>query len=247
MDKFNNRNKLNINKPKSSRISYNNPSNKNISRFDARLKLLGKKDILRNEYDLASKEYKHQNQRDNRNQFNKKTSLNNDSSNGPIVIVTGLGNVRKDGDRLQIVKKSLTDHLVIADGPNTIVTLKNNQTKLDESRRYTEKIYNDKTYSDRMSGSDLKQIQIRVDNEYSSKSSDLANKSIKKSFMNTNYMSNNQDIDMECCESVQSNYISKSEKTFFSKNNGFKLLISNLHPRVTEDDVLVKFYCFFCY
>ena len=46
----------------------------------------------------------------------------------PLVIVTGLGNVRKEGDSLRMIKaksRDSNDHVVISNGTNTLITLNN--------------------------------------------------------------------------------------------------------------------------
>jgi hypothetical protein len=257
MEKFYNRNKVtDRNYKKDSKYNNNNNNNNKIlnrfdSRFDARLKLIKKKEILRNDYNSVPNQYNYNyHHQYNKKQLIKKNNLSselNDHNKSPMVIVTGLGNVKKDGDRLQIVNKPKKDHLVIADGLNTIVTLKNNQKLLKESHGHINND-DDSIISKNTIENDLKQIQIRIDNEYSNKNTSFINK--KHAYSNIPGIANNDemDIDYNYYNSVQPDLkvISRIEKEYvldknLTKNNGFKLMISNLHPRVTEDDVLVNF------
>jgi hypothetical protein len=238
MGKFNNRYKL------TDKLDFIKSSNKFDSKFDARLKLIKKKN-LNSDYNFISNEYNHQNYA--RNQL-KKQNISNDSKNSPAVIITGLGNIKKDGDRLKVIKKSVISKLVIADGLNTIVTLKNNQTMLKESHDCIISD-NDNIISKKTIGNDLKQIQIRIDNEYSIKNSGFINKK-KNNSKNSKIISdnsNNSEVHMDCNDDflLSTKLISGIKNGNFIENkkpnNGFKLLISNLHPEVTEEDVLVIF------
>lgn len=67
------------------------------------------------------------------------TSTGGGGGGGPIMIVTGLANIRKDGNKLRVIQRPPPiDKSVISDGRNTLVTLRNNEAALGKMKFYEE-------------------------------------------------------------------------------------------------------------
>jgi hypothetical protein len=193
----------------------------------------------------------------------------------PLVIVTGLGNVRKENGKLKVFKSSSSDHFVVDDRGNTVVTLRNERAMASDDDEGLISI-------DRSSSAKFKPIRIRIDNNLAKKAQPVRARQpqpakpleINKSGMYSSRMGSGYDEGMDYEEEVAHPMISKSAHSHSQahghghsassydsrrgsssssghnldsahSNSGFKLMISNLHPRVTEDDVLVRIFLLF--
>jgi hypothetical protein len=134
-----------------------------------------------------------------------------------------------------------------------------------QQRRPPSELNNDYIEIDKTSSSgkpNFKQIRIKIDNDY--RPSNTNNMVYNSSSFETNskssvFTSNSQrannpktsksnyDNDVEMSMESDSLYPGNSKMSSRLNNNitlnsGYKLMVSNLHPRVTEDDVLVNFF-----
>lgn len=131
------------------RLSSLDRSNNGVvgkSNYDARFKLNkhgGEKftrALTNDARDLLDSRRTHPHRPVTSNDNYKSTSTRMRASTDPIVIVTGLNNVRKDSsNRLHVVNRPPPGKCVISDGVNTIVTLRNTNAVVDsEKMKYTE-------------------------------------------------------------------------------------------------------------
>lgn len=141
---------------------------------------------------------------------------------GPNVIVTGLGNVRKDSSGIRVIKPP--DHRVITKGLNTLITVKN--TGAEET--------NEPNLN--MSATSLEPIKIQIDNNLVRK----RRESPKKELLIRKSVHNLEDEEMDY-ESEEKGIKSRLSSSVDYHGNGFKLYVSNLHQKVTEDDILELF------
>ncbi|CAF0981542.1 unnamed protein product [Brachionus calyciflorus] len=211
----------------SSRLSY--PKNQN---FDARFKLNRNQIDARN---LLNKKQQKDQLKQILNISSRSESYISKSKKDPLVIITGLGNVRKDSSGIKVIKSP--EHRVITKGSNTMITVKNN------SSNHEINIKNDRDSKK----SSYEPIKISIDNDLALKGRDSFQKElhIRKSSLryheNDNYDRDEQ-MDFESSNSRdQRSTYSTIHQSFDIHSNGFKLYISNLHPRVTEDDILELF------
>lgn len=180
------------------------------SQFDARLKL-NRKQIDARQF-LNKKNHSEK----IRNTFTQNKRF------GSSVIVTGLGNVRKDSSGIRVIKPS--DHRVITKGLNTLITVKNtgaNEIKEEELN---------------FGASSLEPIKIQIDNNLVRKRRESPQKEllIRKSVQSF------EDETMDY-ESEDKGIKSRLSSSVDYHGNGFKLHVSNLHQKVTEDDILELF------
>ena len=253
-------------------MSINKARNQNTNRFDSRLdarvKLLQKNGAKITKPNLDARQLllkKQQKARVRSMLIDKETPK---KSKDPLVIVTGLGNVRKENGKLKVLKSS--DHYVVDDRGNTVVTLKNDKALVSDDEEGMLSI-------DRSSNAKFKPIRIRIDNNLAKKKAQPVRAhqpqpakplEINKSSLYSSRLGSGYDEGMDYEEVPQaksthshshahghghsaSSYDSHYDSRRGSggsghnldsvhSNSGFKLLISNLHPRVTEDDVLVR-------
>lgn len=273
----------------SSRLSFSsqkNPNNKNktnasrlTSKYDARLKLLNKQNNNKNYLNkldarelLLKKQQKEQIQNllvEPNRHIRTNSVVNKSGKKEPLIIVTGLANVRKEGSKLKVVK---SDHKVVSDGVNTIVTVRNNLADKNEKFREKEpellqsnsnfkfrpikiQIENDNLKSRLNRSFQEDQEEEEADSYSLSKSKVFYNSKLKSKTSASYFKSLNEDNEMDVDES---NEVQNENLTFTIKNtqsvpainqqtsidllsNGYKLVVSNLHPKVTEDDILVHF------
>jgi len=227
----------------------------------------------------------------NRSRSNSR-NRNRRTSKEPMIIVTGLGNVIRDGESsVRIVnnnkQKQQNGHHVITNGVDTFITLTNDlanktKTKTNSSSAtrdlmpITIRINNDKTNDLTQTKSSTSSLEVAATTAHSNRQSNTS------SALSTFYSSSSsspQEMDHENSKvnsksmfnrtggSMYSNTIINNNKSSSSSNSssylfnhtsdtsyqtnsastlatsskeGYKLLVSNLHPRVTEDDVLVN-------
>lgn len=157
--------------------------NKRLSLDDARLKLNTKNTSLKTIKSSSSiRDARELLQKNQKQKEIIKTIINNDSTvnrssrailttkkqtttGEPLMIVTGLANVRKEGDRLKIVRKP--EHKVISDGRNTVVVLKNNTAAAAGAAKSTRHIDDhDDVDETRFDPTNVAPIKIRIDNDH---------------------------------------------------------------------------------
>lgn len=265
------------------RLTSSNPSRRfdqsrlEFANKDARLKLDVNKTKILDARDILNKK------KPKRIDLPHSIKLNEDTDRKePIVIVTGLGNVRRNGDKLQVVKRNDANergsHHVVSDGLNTFVTLTNDlarsgrpQTRSNDSIRDTSRSIGIKNFEP---------IRIKITNSnYNSTNTIETPKATSNLFSNSNTFSFNtisrstsstEAMDFESSSGANRNSLfsrtnslsnnnmftnlvdNHSKSSTHAKNvddfdfvrssynkEGFRLIVSNLHPRVTEDDVLV--------
>ena len=165
-----------------------------------------------------------------------------------------------------------SDHYVVDDRGNTVVTLKNDKAFVSDDEEGTISI-------DRSSNAKFQPIRIRIDNNLAKKAQPVRARQpqpakpleINKSGLYSSRLGSGYDEDMDYEEVPHAKSTHShshghghghghSASSYDSRrgsgssghnldsvhsNSGFKLLISNLHPRVTEDDVLVRILDFF--
>lgn len=268
------------------RLTSSNPSRRfdqsrlEFANKDARLKLDVNKTKILDARDILNKK------KPKRIDLPHSIKLNEDTDRKePIVIVTGLGNVRRNGDKLQVVKRNDANergsHHVVSDGLNTFVTLTNDlarsgrpQTRSNDSIRDTSRSIGIKNFEP---------IRIKITNSnYNSTNTIETPKATSNLFSNSNTFSFNtisrstsstEAMDFESSSGANRNSLFSRTNSLSNNNNnnmftnlvdnhskssthaknvddfdfvrssynkeGFRLIVSNLHPRVTEDDVLV--------
>lgn len=242
------------------------------SQFDAR-RLLTTSDNPRNKSFTSRLSHHHQ-QHHRHSDSNSGSGSDTESSSTskrknkePLVIVTGLGNVRRDGDSsVRIINKPQhKHHQVIANGDKTLVTLTNDLAKnTKDFESFKIQITNDKitvttptTTSTTNKKSENKHShsaqQMQMDYEMSSNnisSSSSSAAAIKSVFNRTggggSMYSSSTSVIHPYTDNINFYSPSSSSPSSSSKvaaeamaRDGYKLLISNLHSRVSEDDVLV--------
>jgi hypothetical protein len=220
---------------------------------DARLKLTSNsRAIARHEQNKV----KHFDARDilinkNKNNINYKSKPN---KNEPIVIVTGLGNVIHEGNRVKIAANSRSSsskqqHYVVNDGVNTLITLKNDLVRRKErssspplpaasSHNRNKSKYEEILISIKNDDKPLKK-QISYDNnmdfETNIKTEPIINSRLFNNTSNNNNVNYSNKIDyykqIDNVEEPINNY----------SKNGYKLTISNLANQVTQQDLLELF------
>lgn len=284
--KFTNRNSLlDSGRLTGLRTTSNNRFSKNVNKFDyrqdARLKLVKKQPMKHDSTGFVTKNRINQHNHDARQMLIKKQqkkelslSMMNEHDNRslvePVMIVTGLANVKKEGDKLTVVKK---DHLVVVKGNSTLVTLTNTNTLNSNQKRLAndDDIIGLDNSLNRSPG--FKPIRIQIENDLkirpslhspSSSPSSSSMSFLKKhpaldspvkpnrsSAMSISRTNSRYDEEMMDCDDNMSSRMSSritkngsgssSKSSISLNNNGYKLTVSNLHPRVTEDDVLELF------
>jgi hypothetical protein len=226
----------------------------------------------------------------------------------PLIIVTGLGNVRKEGNKLKVIKKPLDDnkHTIVSDGVNTLITL-NNERAYKSDGKYNQRYSEDEQidYENELEEEDESDeeeefgVESRSKNKYEPTNIRITNNLKKKTYQqqqqqqqqhyyhhqqqqqqqnkhliqNTSVVQSKSSplVEQRTKMRVEENFgaakhlfrvpYSQSSKQFEDvqmmdyENNlearaihsslpttssGYKLIISNLHPKVTEDDILVR-------
>jgi hypothetical protein len=158
----------------------------------------------------------------------------------PVYIVTGISNVVSDGGKLKVINNKKNNENQRG--------LRRNQ-RLNEDDEMDDIIEIDKrklasTVVSKNSG--FQNIRIKIDNDRSSavhKSTSNANRDYDDSDM-TESMDYQEPVAQRTKSETLSSSVYKPQSIDLHNNNGCKLIVSNLHPKVTEDDILVilRFY-----
>ena len=127
------------------------------------------------------------------------------SASEPVVIVTGLGNIRKKGDKIEVVKKRNSQHQVLSNGVSTLVTVDNDLARQSRSKT-NGKSRRDNTDDDEDGGGDadeeylngrpssnlknLAPLKIRVENDLARRNSDRSSSPPYQRDTQTYYNSN---------------------------------------------------------
>ena len=131
------------------------------------------------------------------------------------------------------------NHLVFANSKNTFITVNNSEASVGNNFNANEPQTGilRKTISNDISiDEDFKSFQIQRE---------IKNLQIKKSFIeneNLKIKINNAKKEQQQDESEAmetDNDVKSSEEITYSPIQGYRVLVSNLHPNVTEDDILV--------
>ncbi|RNA02758.1 polymerase delta-interacting [Brachionus plicatilis] len=179
--------------------------------FDARLKLNRKQNDARQ---FLNKKQK--------NEIFREVVTKNPKSNDQIVIVTGLGNVRKDSSGIRVIKPP--NHRVITKGLNTLITVNNTDIKQDDEEDLN------------INTSSLQPIKIQIDNDLVRRRKESPQKEILIRKGTHSYEDESMDYEPE-----ERSIKSRLSSSIGYEGTGFKLYVSNLHPKVTEDDILELF------
>lgn len=182
------------------------------AQFDARLKL--------NRKNSDARQFLNKKQQNNKI----RDIVNKNKNQNQMVIVTGLGNVRKDSTGIRVIKPP--DHRVIAKGLNTLITVKNtdpNENKPEDNEN-------------NFSNTSLQPIKIQIDNDLVRRRRESSQNEIIIRKGTQSYEDDAMDY-----ESEDRGIKSRLSSSVDYYTNGSKLYVSNLHPRVTEDDILELF------
>ena len=172
----------------------------------------------------------------------------------PKITITGLGNVRLQGDSLKIVKESSSSlwpsaaansrekalHRTVSNRDNTYAAANKRKEQHDEIIEIDKRA----SVTNNPNKAKFQNIRIKIDNDKMA-SSDTESMDYQEPQIASSYVTQLKSAIQQAQPVVQTpiNYGSVSTSSHsgidLHSNNGFKLIVSNLHPKVTEDDVLV--------
>ncbi len=193
----------------------------------------------------------------NKNKNNKNNYKSKPNKNEPIVIVTGLGNVIHEGNRVKIAanrsssSSSKQQHYVVNDGVNTLITLKNDLVRRKErsssppqapasSHNRNKSKYEEILISIKNDDKPLKK-QISYDNNMDFETNIKTEPTINSRLFNNTSYNNNNNVNYSNKTDYYKQIDNLEEPINNYSKNGYKLTISNLANQVTQQDLLELF------